>query len=104
MTYDGKSEMVQEFLFLVGGLTDAIDRMCAVRTEGAPQNHSMDAVESLLGAPQQEFGPLDHLLGFRLQEHVRLFGRMTLVKAAAREFGTPHLVDEYLAAPSKATA
>ncbi|WP_136612218.1 hypothetical protein [Sinomonas albida] len=84
--FGGKSSTVQAFLSVHARLTEAIHAMCAAQGPDALKNHAADALECLLGSDAASPGPLDHLLGLRIQEHISLFGPMTFVKAVAAEY------------------
>lgn len=86
---------MQAFLSVHARLTEAIHAMCAAQGPEALKNHAADALECLLGSDAGSPGPLDHLLGLRIQEHISLFGHMTFVRAVVAKYGLDHIVDEY---------
>ncbi|MEA5456728.1 hypothetical protein SPF06_18550 [Sinomonas sp. JGH33] len=54
MKYDGRSQTVKAFLVIHADVADAIHAICPTRGEGVYENHSTDALECLLGTPDQE--------------------------------------------------
>ena len=91
LAYDGNSDMVRDFLRQMHVLTDAIDEACGNYSGdvGAYKGHALDALQSLVGNYDEAWdtNPISHVLGFEAQEFVKLFGRMTFVRAAVKEFG-----------------
>lgn len=95
MRYNGESHMIKAFLSLHGELTRVIHELCLSKGPDALKNHAADALECLVGDPSGSPGPLDHLLGLRIQNHIALFGPMAFVKAVAAEFDVDFIVEEY---------
>ena len=93
--YVGKSDLVSAFLIIHGRLTRTIHSLCAAKGPDALKNHAADALECLIGSTDEALGPLDHLLGLNIQNHLALFGPMTFVRAVATEFGLDFIVEEY---------
>ncbi|MCH6468898.1 hypothetical protein [Sinomonas terrae] len=86
---------MKAFLSLHAELTWAIHTICAAQSPDTLKNHAADALECLIGDSSGSPAPLDHLLGLQIQNHVALFGPMTLVRAVATEFDAGFIVEEY---------
>lgn len=83
LSYDGKSDMVREFLRQATYLAEAIDAACGNYgiDADAYRNHAIDAVQLLL-----DDSDASHVLSLPTAEHLDLFGPMSLVRAAIKEF------------------
>ena len=93
--FGSESSTVQAFLSVHARLTEAIHAMCAAQGPDALKNHAADALECLIGSDAASPGPLDHLLGLRIQEHIARFGPMTFVKAVAAAYDLDVIAEEY---------